>query len=185
MSDSLSIGRALIGIGNNDFKATVAKINFNTGSVESMKYEHPDIKRPRIDYAASLEQQIYVMCYSHHNLMSICDLNGNLKYNIYGKDWSTKVSNEKLFYGKVVVCKNKIVASYFAGDKFYTRDDNSTWVNYPDKLLVFDIDGNYLKTLNLGVQIYGINYDKDNDRLIFDLKTGLHQFGYLYLGDLV
>ncbi|MFI3304452.1 MAG: BF3164 family lipoprotein [Rikenellaceae bacterium] len=185
INDTLSVGLAIVGLGSGDFKASVVAINFETGDVEFMKYEHPDIVKPRFDYAASLEHNIYVESFAHHNLMTICDLSGNLKYNIYGDGWSTEVSNENKFYGKTVICKDRIVASFAGKERLFRRDDGSTGVNFPDKLIVFDIDGNYLKTLNLGHQIHRICYDEEGDRLIFSLQNDLHQFAYLELDGLL
>jgi hypothetical protein len=51
-----------------------------------MPYNHPDIERKRVCFAASAEYDIYVECYCYHDLMTICSLNGDLKYNIIWRE---------------------------------------------------------------------------------------------------
>ncbi len=183
VNDTLAIGLGMVAVPSDKtgFKAVVAKMNFESGDVRFMEYEHPDIERPRFNCAVSAKDNIYVLCYAHHNLISICDLDGNLKYNIYGERWSTETSNKDTFYGRAVICKGKIVASYAGKERLVERDGGSTGVNYPDKLIIFDLDGDYVKTLELGHQIHMMRYDEDNDRLIFTLQNDINQFGYLDL----
>ncbi len=181
INDTLSIGLAMVGLGNNDFKAAVAKINFQRGETNFMKYEHPEIKKPRFEYAASLEHNIYVTCYAHHNLMTLCDLNGNLKCNIYGEGWSNKVSNENRHFGKTIICKSKILALYAGKSRLFKKENSAMGANYPDKILVFDTDGNYEKTIELGCQVHRLCYDSDNNRLVFSVQNSVIQFAYLNL----
>lgn len=55
----------------------------STGEIIPMKYSgHPELKRKRVSFAVSVENGIYVECYWYNDLMSICNLNGNLLYNI-------------------------------------------------------------------------------------------------------
>lgn len=58
----------------------LAKWNMATGEIVLMKYEHPDIKKKRMSFAISVEHGLYVECYSYHDLMSICTLDGELKH---------------------------------------------------------------------------------------------------------
>lgn len=87
-----------------------------------MKYSgHPELKRKRVSFAVSIENGIYVECYWYNDLMSICNLNGDLLYNIYGKIWDTKTTNEDLYFQDVMFCKDKIVASYWGSNNFYKK----------------------------------------------------------------
>jgi hypothetical protein len=45
---------------------------------------------------------------------------------------------------------------------------------------VFDLDGNYIKTLDVGYRIWRMSVDEDNDRLFFTFDDEI-QFGYLDL----
>ena len=81
-----------------------------SGQFARMKYQHPDITKKRISFAVSIENDIYVECYTFHDLMSICNLNGDLICNIYGPSWDSKESNRVHHYGDVIFCKDKILA---------------------------------------------------------------------------
>lgn len=150
-----------------------------------MKYTgHPEIKRKRVSFAVSVENGRYVECYAHHDLISICNLDGDLICNVYGKIRSTKTSNNDLYFKQVMFCKNKIVAAYRGGDNFYKKKNGEVSVYYPDKFIIFDLNGNYLKTLNLGSQLFSFCYDKDNNRIIMHLNGDI-QFAYLDLDGII
>lgn len=177
MSDTLSLTRLITPTSVSTFEDGVAKWNIEQMTFEPMPYEHPDIKNKRITIAASPDLSIYVECYSRHDLMTICDMDGNLKCNVYGPNWdngSGKV--KKHHYGEATFCGDKLIASYAGGD--YRTDYE------PTKLLVFDTAGNYLKTLDIGRKIMHICYDKDNNRLIMNLNDE-YQFAYLDLDGLL
>jgi hypothetical protein len=177
INDTLSIGIVIEPIGNNDFQPSVAKWNMNTGEIKRMPYKHPDVKKKRFSFDVSTENAIYVECHAIHDLMTICSLNGDLKYNIYGPDWSNQW-NKIHFYDKVLFCNNRIVAAY-SGGNWHTNE------YAPTKFLVFDLTGNYLKTLETGYMICDFCYDKDKNRLIMSLDDVEMQFAYLELGGLI
>ena len=108
--------------------------------------------------------------------MSILTLDGELKYNIYGPAWDKKESNKIHHYGDVAFCGDKIVAAYSGGANFSDA-------YAPTKLLVFNLEGDYLKTLDVGYRISSFCYDKDRNRLIMVLDDEI-QFGYLELDNL-
>lgn len=49
-------------------------------------YENPSVKKKRYQFAASEECDIYVTTSSRYDLITIYNLDGSLKYNIYGPD---------------------------------------------------------------------------------------------------
>ena len=150
-----------------------------------MKYEHPEIKKKRSNFTASIENDLYIEYHNYNDLISICNLNGDLKHNIYGPDWDGKGERGKIScYDNAVVCKNKIVASYSGDDTFIENDNRGKRSNNPTKLLVFDLNGDYIKTLETEYEIVSFNYDKDNHRLILNLDDEI-QFAYLDLNGLV
>ena len=148
-----------------------------SGQFARMKYQHPDITKKRISFAVSIENDIYVECYTFHDLMSICNLNGDSICNIYGPSWDSKESNRVHHYGDVIFCKDKILASYSGGANF--SDEYN-----PTKILVFDLHGDYLKTLDVGYKIVDFCYDDDNNRIIMNLNDEI-QFAYLSLEGLI
>lgn len=180
VNDTLSIGVTVEPIGSDDFRPVVGKFNMKTSEVKHMSYTiNPNIKKKRICFGISMEHSIYVECHAPHDLMTICSIDGDLKYNIYGPNWDTETHGID-HYGPVLFCDNKIVALY-SGEKGFTENGRSTW---PTKFIFFDLEGNYLKTLDTGYQIVGFCYDKDNHRFIMSMDDDM-QFAYLDLDDLL
>jgi hypothetical protein len=166
-NDTLAACLFIKPVSNSDYRPVVGKWNTKTGNIELMAYEgHPEVIRKRADFAVSFEIDLYVECYWHHDLMTIGSLNKGFKRNIYGLKWNTKHSNEDLYYGRVVITEDRILASYLGGDNFYKKADGNIGDNSPTKLLVFDLDGNYIQTLDVGINIQTFCYDRDNHRVI-------------------
>lgn len=172
INDTLCIGRVIEPIGNNDFKPYVGIWNMLTGEIKLMKYEHPDIKKVRFTATVSKEHNMYLVCYSRRDLMTICDLDGNLKYNIYGPKWMSDGAQIS-HYWDAKFCGDKIIVAYSGGDR---RTD----AYYPTKFLVFNLNGDYLQTLETGYKIVRYCYDQENNRLIICMNDDI-QFGYLDL----
>lgn len=179
INDTLSIGVIVEPIGSSDFRPVVGKFNMKTGEIKHMSYTiHPEVKKKRICFGISMEHGIYVECHAPHDLMTICNLDGDLKYNIYGPNWDTETHGID-HYGPVAFCNDRIVALY-SGEKSFTKDRRTI---SPTKFIIFDLEGNYLKTLETGYQIAGFCFDKDNHRIIMSMNDDI-QFGYLDVGEL-
>lgn len=177
INDTLCFGRIIEPIGNSNFKPSVGKWNMSTGEITLMKYEHPEIEKKRIMYAVSMEEGIYVEVYKYHDLITICSLDGELKYNVYGPNWDNKKSNRIHYFSNVEFCEDKIIAAYSGGDNF-------TDEYFPTMFIVFDTTGNYIKTLDVGRMIYNFCYDKENNRIIMKLNDEM-ELGYLDLNGLM
>jgi hypothetical protein len=183
ISDTLCIGVIIERFGNSRFNQSVARWNMNTGEFTPLKYERlDDIKNRRLSFAVSTEHGLIAKSYHHYDLMTICTLDGDLKYNIYGSGWKrSEGSNRTTFYHQPAFCDDRIFVLYL-GENTYS--DDRQHVVYPTKLQVFDLDGNYLKTLETGYNIISILYDRENNRLIMNMDDDV-QFGYLNLDGLV
>lgn len=176
INDTLCFARIIEPTGNVGHNEVAAKWNMQTGEVIKMNYTHPKVDKKRITIAVYLDKKIFVECYHNHDLMTIMDLDGNLRFNVYGNNWNKRDESQLQYFGKVIFQKDKIIASYSGGDRL--SDDY-----FPSKLLIFNINGDYLKTLDIGYRISDFCYDKKNDRLIFNFEDML-QFGYLELKNL-
>lgn len=150
--------------------------NMKTGEIK-IGYENPKIKKRRFAYDASEEAGIYVKCYSRYDLMTICNLDGSLRYNIYGPNWDEDITNTCHYNMDVRIGGNKIYA-------LYSGEDHRTRERYPSKIVIFDCDGNYLKTLETGYHILHFCYDKEFHRLILYTYDEM-QFGYLDLEGII
>jgi hypothetical protein len=168
--DTLSICQIVLPTSASTFLEAVGKWNMISGEITPMEYTHPEIRRKRISLAVSPEHGMYVEGYHHNDLMTICTLDGHLKYNIYGPHWNNEDSNRMSYFRNVQFCKDKIVAGYI--NKDYNGGLTTT------TLLVFDLTGDYIKTLEVGYRVIDFCYDADNNRLLFAFDDEI-QFGYL------
>ena len=184
ISDTLCIGNVLQRTSNSNFTSYIAKWNMLTGEIEPMKYAHPSssIEWKRTSFAVSTEHGIYVECYKLNDLMTICSLDGELRYNIYGSKWNKRYNQIVRFYGKVEFCKDKIVALYASGMNNFP--DKNGVITYQTQFLVFDINGNYLQTLETDYEIMAFCYDETNNRIIMTLGEMI-QIAYLDLDGII
>jgi len=114
VNDTLSFGMMIMPTGNSGFHEEVARINFAKDKIVYFKYTQLDIIEKRMCFAISGKDGLCAECYYHNDLMTITDLYGNLKYNIYGPRWENENNRHNFyqFYCGVVFCKDKIIAGY-------------------------------------------------------------------------
>lgn len=180
INDTFSIAQVIIPIGDFDFKPSIARWNIKTGEINPMSYVHPDINKKRIVFAASKEYNLYAEGYCNRDLMTIADFDGNLICNVYGPNWDAESSLGRNYYGNIAFCKDKIITRY-SGEKRFLKEGK---VNRGTKLLVFDLKGNHLKTLETNFHIAKFCYDNTNNRIIMSLDDEI-QFAYLDLDGLL
>lgn len=183
INDTLCIGLIIEPISVSDFEQFVAQWNMNTGAITPMKYSHPDVEKKRINFAVSMEHGIYVECYAKQNLLTICTLDGELVTNVYGKNWNKK-PYETEHFRKAVFCGDKIVIAYNGGLPVIKDKLGALKSNLPTKLMVFELNGDYLQTLEVGYDISDFCYDKTKNRLIMCFNDEI-QFGYLELDNII
>ena len=177
INDTLSYCRIIESIGNSDFQDGVGVWDMNTGEIKRIGNKHSRLEKNRIGVAVSMENGIYVEYSYNYDLLTICNLNGDLKCNIYGPNWSSK-RDRKDHYDKVIFIKNKIFASYGKGN-YQTNE------YIPTKFLVFGINGDYLQTIEIGYWIIDYCYDMSNNLIIMCLNDEKMQFAYLDLDGLI
>ena len=184
VSDTLSYASFMKVLNPGDYIPAVAKWNMQTGKADFMKYNgHPKIKKKRVSFAASAEHNLYAEVYWYHDLITLCDLDGNLKCCLYGEKWNADKSSKEGYYDDIIFCNNKIVASYWGDIRMYTKNGQQS-VHQPDKLIIFDLAGNHLATLNIGLPIVAFCFDKENNRIIFSFDDEF-QFAYLDLDGII
>jgi hypothetical protein len=150
-----------------------------TGDMHPLISGHPDIERKRFHYAASIDNNLIAMSYDHHDLLATYDLQGNLKHYIYGPSWNDATSNAMIYYyGSIIICNNRIIVGYFG-----KRNPDVGEVHVTN-LIVYDLDGNYIKTLKVGYNIVLFCYDSEYNRIIMALDDDI-QFAYLKLDGLL
>ena len=173
INDTLCIGRVITPQGTNNYVPRVARWNMKNGQVVPISPMRDDLEKIRITCAASGKYGLYVEMYNRVDLLSIGDFDGNLKAVVYGPEWNSK--SHKSYFSKAVFCNdNKLIVSY-SGEDYNTSTTK--------KLMVFDLEGNYLKTLDVGYDILSMCYDDEQNRLIMNFNDDI-QIGYLDLDDL-
>lgn len=140
-------------------------------------YANPLARVKRYAFGASEELGLYVSCYSRYDLMTICNLDGSLKCNVYGPNWKDDITNMCHYNMEVCFVKDKIFAAY-------SGEDHRSREFHPTQIHIYNTDGEYIKTLKVGYHITGYCYDEDNHRLILDLNDDI-QFGYLNLEGII
>ena len=177
MNDTLSIAQFLdIDPKTNRFEVYAGRWNMSTGEFKK-GYDNPLVQKKRFTFCASEELGIYVSCYSRYDLMTICNIDGNLKCNVYGPKWNEDITNTCHYSMEVCFVKDKIFAAY-------SGEDHRSKEFHPNHIHIYNLDGEYIKTLKMDYHITGYCYDKDNHRLILDLNDEI-QFGYLDLEGII
>lgn len=184
ISDTLSIGAIIKPTGNYGFNQYSARWNMSTGEIQAMPDLHPEIQKKRYDVAASVKHGICVESYQRHDLLTIRTLKGDLKYDIYGPLWELGTKKKILYFRDVTFCKDKILVLYSGTDAFTKNQHGDPVSVLPEKFMLFDLNGDYLKTLDVGYQIASFCYDESNNRLILSMDDEI-QFGYLDLDGLI
>ena len=129
----------------------------------------------------SEKHNLYIECYHFHDLITICSIDGNLKTNIYGSKWDTNVSNKKSYYRNVFICGDYIFATFANGKDRYSNKEEDI---RPTQFLVFNIEGDYIKTIETNCYIVDCCYDKINNRIIMHLNDE-KQFSFLDLNGII
>lgn len=182
IADTFSIAKQL-SFENNGGGAIEACGRWNMKTNEFKKgYVHPSQSTKAINthsthFDASESQGIYVMCSRFFDVMTICNLDGSLKCNVYGPNWKDSKSDVIHYNMDVCIGGDKIYALYSGADQ-NSKD------YYPTQMLIYDVNGNYLKTLEIGYRILNFCYDEDHHRLILHADDDI-QFGYLDLEGII
>ena len=183
INDTLSIALIIKPTGNYGFNQYTAQWNMKEQSFSQMPYEHSDVEKKRFSLAVSSKNNVYAEFHSKSDLITVCDLEGNLKYNVYGPGWD-KERKRIQYYTKGIFAGNFMIATYLGDNPFIESNSEGLQNRYPQKMHVFDIKGNYLRTLDVGYQIVDFCFDEHNNRLIFNFDDEI-QFGYLDLDNVL
>lgn len=179
LNDSIVLGVAVQILPDYSFVKAMSILNLNTNIIEKYGYTHTVAvgKNSSSEFALSVENNFYVNCYNYNDLITINDLNGNLRYNVYGPEGLNNKDNKKSYFFGVDIIGNDIIASYI-GDVGLVSDDNGPKGNTPSKLIVFDMKGNLKKTFETGYKFTYFCVDEENKRIIAYFNSRLEALGY-------
>lgn len=182
LNDSVLLGVAVQIHSDYSFSKEMSKYNLKNNSIKRYGYQHPEAtgKKSSSQFALSLDNNFYVNSYFNLDLITICDLEGNLKYNIYGPDGLNNGGNKKSYYFGIDIFNDNIIASYI-GDVGVIDGINGPRGNIPSKFLVFDLKGNYQKTIDTGHKFTYFCVDEENKRVIIYFDDRPIPLGYFNL----
>lgn len=178
INDSIVIGKA-VQIQNGNWVMSMAKLNIYNNIIEKYGYEHPEAigKKSNSLFALSVENNYYVNCYYECDLVTICDLAGNLRYNIFGPERLENTDFKKSYYFAVDVVGKYIFAAYI-GDVGLIYDGTEPRGNSPSRFLVYDMVGTYIKTIDTGYKFSAFCPDEENNRMILYFNDRPEALGY-------
>lgn len=178
------MGLILTPNGTSNYSVSVGTQNTLNREFKTMPYTHPYVNNKRVYFDVSPQKEMYVECYQGQDLMSICSIDGTLKYNIYGGyDWKENQKGRKEYYRPVRIVGDKIFALYLNNAGIINHPTKGLIGNTATQFLVFDLSGDYLFTLETEYHITNFCYDESNNRLILACNDDI-QFGYLSLKDI-
>jgi hypothetical protein len=180
LNDSLVLGKGVIVTSVSSYEMAMAKLNINTNVVERYGYEYPEMTGQKTNsfFAMSVKDNFYVNWYSRADLMTICDLEGKLRYNVFGPGWFDGENEKKSYFFGVELFDKYIIASYI-GRNGLTVKGNTTKGSLPAKFIVFDSEGNYVKTLDTGFEFNRFCVDEENNRIIAYFEDREEPLGYI------
>jgi hypothetical protein len=116
------------------------------------------------------------------DLISICDLEGNLKYNIYGPGYINDKDKRNSYFKGVEIWGDKIIVSY-NGDAamIFNKKGNPLRGSYSSKFIIFDQNGDYLQTIDTGSEFSQFCVDNENNRIITYFQERENPLGYFSL----
>ena len=151
-------------------KNLLGRINLLTGETTAIEKEDPDGELFSI--AVMPESNRVFMAGKTRDILKITDFQGNIINTIKGADFR-KTRDKQLSYFSNAISGGGYFFAVFNGK--YDSEHSAG-----KDILVFDKDGNYLKTLCIDVPIVGICYNYMNNRLYVSTDD-TPQFGYIQL----
>ena len=147
----------------------IGKLNLTDSRVDIIDSTKA-IAKSRCRIAVSPEKNVVFSVDDKHDLIKIFNTEGKPLSYIYGPDYEADPPRGKRFFSDLLISGNKMLATY-SGES--TKNSNKN-------IMIFDLDGNYLKTLRFPYSINSFVYHPGTDRLYLN-TDGEIQFGYLNL----
>ena len=186
LNDSIALGKAIEPFSGSPFVTmAMTKFNINTGEITRFGYENPGVKGRYTNsyFDMSVKDEIYVNSYPFKDLMTICDLDGNLKCNVYGPGWDDPEKDDNSYFFDAVIHNNRIFASYLGSSRIIVQGNIQRGA-YPRSIIVFGLDGSYKKTIDTGAEICSFCIDEKHNRIIAYFNDREEPLGYFDIPEL-
>lgn len=167
ISDSIAIGSGLEVLSPSTFRNSLGIWNIKNDSVGKFGYEHPNLvgERTNAFFSYSKKHQMLALAYSTHDILSVFDMNGNIKFNIIGEREFDNERRSLKFFDQVIFAENQIVTTYL-GDSGTVLDEGAAPRGRgPSKFLFFDLEGNLKKVIETNHEVYDFTVDEENQRI--------------------
>ena len=182
ISDSVAYGTGLEVLSPSTFRVSLGRWNINSGEIEKFGDEHPKLisERTNAFFDYSYRHNIMALAHINHDILSIYDVEGKAKYHILGEKEFDNENRKLKFFGQVHIGDEYIIASYLGGKNFKLDENQRPKSVGRSKLLVFDLDGNLLKVIEIGYEVRYFAVDDDNKRVICYFLDREEPLGYFY-----
>ena len=169
VNDTLTYGQVTEFYTDSRYRLVAMKWNMQTGQL--WLNEHHQGRRTYGYVAYSQWHKLVVESDGAYDLLTLLDDELNLKCYVKGPKWNEKRDNLHHF-GAVAIYGDYILALY----------DGTLWneANSPRICHVFDLEGNYVKTLDFDYNVHTISIDEEKARMYVSMDDVI-QFGYLDL----
>ncbi|UZR97340.1 6-bladed beta-propeller [Chondrinema litorale] len=181
LNDSIALGLGIEPTSNNTFNMATVKLNVVNNTTEKFGFEFNELEKIRFNFAMSKSKNRYVKCFRNVDLITICDLEGNLIRNVFGPNWGKKFKPRHSFFSGVEITDTNIIAAYIGDESIVFDESNTPKGNIPTKLMFFDLEGNYQKTIETGSKVWSFCIDNENNRVICFFNDRLNPIGYFSL----
>ena len=133
----------------------ISKLNLDTGEITVIDSVTPG-DNVRTAIAVSSKDNLIFAADKRHDLIRILDLDGNEHKKIFGPEYDDNIKDDEHFFSESVIC-GKTVAS------LYTGKNNSE--KYDNRIILTELAGKYLKTIQFEETIHGMQYHDKTGRL--------------------
>jgi len=182
ISDSIAVGSGLEVLSPSTFRNSLGIWNIQTGAVRKFGYEHPKLigERTNAFFSYSKKHQMLALAYSTHDILSIFDMDGDIKFNIIGEKEFENDKRKLDFFKKVFLVDKHIIATYLGESNIVMDENRGPRGKGASKFLFFDLEGNLKKVLETKHEIFDFAVDEDNKRIICYFIDREIPIGYFY-----
>ncbi len=172
INDSIALGKAVNTLSSSSYQMAMAKLNVVANKTSRYGYENAEAvgKKSNSVFALSKALNLYVNAYWYCDLLTICDLQGNLLHNIYGSDRLENKENKKTYFTGVDILDDFIVASYIGDNGIIVNEFQRQEGNLPTKFLIFSKEGDYISTFETKHKFSSFCVDEVNNRVIVHFR---------------
>ena len=177
LNDTASVGLIGMPVSASEINMQTGFWNMETNEIRLLNDLYVGEEHTRYDVKASVEHNLIVEAHWYLNRIVLRRFDGTELCRIEGAtdNWQNMTD----YYRSPLFVGSNIYLLYY-GRKYADKDKR----NYtPTKIVILDLEGNYLKTLDMPYYITSWCYDEDNRRIILNMNEEV-QFGYLEVEDI-